>query len=161
MGSFSTSSLHFTNAASFCAERSRLSQLPVGFLEVEWIGGGHPNQCFINAHSALSSAEMSIVSGWLVTPRSQDTLFAQHWWNYDNEKQKYVDRTPDVGSNPIYIADSEIALFVAEHNLKLKSGVCSSVLVNLGGYWLISMNNLHPVHVHDIKIETLFMNDWK
>lgn len=156
-----TSNFHLTNANSFCAERSQLSQLPVGFVDVEWIGGGHANQCFMNAHSALSSADMSVVSGWLVNPRSEYTLFAQHWWNYDNGRKKYVDRTPDIEHNAIYIADSEIALFAAEHNLRLNSCVCSSVFVNQDGYWLISMSNQHPIHVNNIKIETLFMNSWK
>ena len=153
--------MHFEAANLFCAERNRLSQLPVGCVDVMWIGGGHPNQCFANAHEVLGSGEMSVVSGWLVTPLREHTFFVQHWWNYDGEKQKHVDRTPDIEPHAIYIADSEIALFAAEHNLMLKSCVCASVLVKSGGYWMVSMGSKQPIHIPDVKIETLFTNCWK
>jgi hypothetical protein len=101
-----------------------LNQIP----NVIQVGGGVPNACYMNAHSAKEEAQkigkqVAIVSGWIVNEfdaKNNCVSIIAHWWNRDVKTNVFFDTTPLtlIGKSD-YVQDSEIFMFCVKNDSRL------------------------------------------
>ena len=122
----------------FLAERQRHCRNTLDIVVTAQFSGGLPNQCFNNAFEKSQIEGISIVSGWLVHPfdtGKNSRQFTQHWWNFDNRLQQYVDFSPNIEVDTTYLVDSDIAFFAALNFHRISSCVPCSVLLSQGQFY--------------------------
>lgn len=130
-----------SNLIRFIRERQRHCSTLVDVVSVRWIGGGKLNQCFKNAYDMCERDEVFAVSGWLLLPYDkvrQRQQLTQHWWNYSNALDRYIDVSPDIEDGAIYIIDMDIAHFAMRNNARLNSCVPMSLLYQEGRFFGIN-----------------------
>jgi len=145
----------------FLTRRQLFCKSALDVVCVDSIGGGAVIECFGNAHNQLRQPGVSIVSGWLAEPRQHSQAqrqFTQHWWNFDQRSSEYFDTSPGIEKGAIYILDRDIALFAVEHNERLSSCVCRSVVYSRGGFYTMEYgsNGYDLQAAPDLSTERLF-----
>jgi hypothetical protein len=144
----------------FIQTRQKFCQLALDVVAPTKIADGDESQCFMNAYRGSSAHQCTMCSGWLATPLQRGTAFqfTQHWWNFDQNAYRYIDHSPAIEENAVYILDQDLAQFTVVHNDRLTSCVARSLVLEQGQFFAIetieSSYQFKPLD--DLSTETLF-----
>ena len=120
----------------FIQMRQKFCQLALDVVAPTKIADGDESQCFMNAYRGSSAHQCTMCSGWLATPLQRGTAFqfTQHWWNFDQNAYRYIDHSPAIEENAVYILDQDLAQFALVHNDRLTSCVARSLVLEQGQF---------------------------
>jgi len=123
------------------------------------IGGGQESECFANALDASRTQNLQLCSGWLVQPMQRGGFqFIAHWWNYAAHLGHYVDYSPAIDEFAVYVLDMDLASFSVNNNHRLRSCVCSSLVLRANQWLKVSgfgaQVTLHPIK--DLSTQSFF-----
>lgn len=142
--------------------RQQHSKYVIEKVNVENIGGGKANACFINACDAIDRSKgITIVSGWVVGKFDKfknSTEIVQHFWNVDRNGNHF-DTTPLMGNNEVeYVVDTDICHYGQEHIDSIDSCVASSLLLKNDKFIAVDIedNRLNFRSIKNLAIEELF-----
>jgi|GEM_PF-589142 len=120
----------------FIQTRQKFCQLALDLVAPTKIADGDESQCFMNAYRGSSAHQCTMCSGWLATPlqRGAAFQFTQHWWNFDQNAYRYIDHSPAIEENAVYIRDQDLAQFALVNNDRLTSCVARSLVLEQGHF---------------------------
>lgn len=131
--------------------RKKFSRLDLRLVSVKVVGGGEPQDCFMNAVAArdkdvnnTGSTDNPIRCGWIVWPYDKEndcTEVVQHWWNFDPMLNRHFDTSPVhpdlVALQPEYVEDNDLCEFGTSILDRLLTNVGRDLVLQ-NGKWFYS-----------------------